>query len=117
MPLPNAKPVKLNSNLTIHAPLSRRGHGPGMIIIRGSTPAPARNAKATLDPEPLQKWAEESYTVVQVTVSEGHKTVKEDLRQAIDALNGHEKCDKKSGYGVIGGNTLYLCSYRLTEKL
>ncbi|KAJ5438130.1 uncharacterized protein N7458_009128 [Penicillium daleae] len=101
MLLPNAKPVKLTHNLTIHAPLSRQGHGPGIIIIRADTTASEKNERATLDPEPLQKWAEESYTVAQVTVSSDHRTVKEELRQAIDALGEHENCDKKTGYGVI----------------
>ncbi|OOQ89530.1 carboxymethylenebutenolidase [Penicillium brasilianum] len=101
MLLPNAKPVKLTHNLTLHAPLSRRGHGPGIIIIRADTTASEQNEQATLDPEPLQKWAEESYTVAQVTVSSDHRMVKEELRQAIDALGEHENCDKKTGYGVI----------------
>jgi carboxymethylenebutenolidase len=102
MLLPNAEPVKLTHNLTIHAPLSRQGHGPGIIIIRADTTASEKNERVTLDPEPLQKWAEESYTVAQVTVSLDHRTVKEELRQAIDALGKHENCDKKTGYGVIG---------------
>jgi carboxymethylenebutenolidase len=55
-----------------------------------------------LDPEPLQKWAEESYVVAQLEVSEGHMAIKEELRQALDALENHEKCSKKSSYGIIG---------------
>ncbi|BAE63903.1 unnamed protein product [Aspergillus oryzae RIB40] len=101
MLLPNAKPVKLTDNVTIHAPLSRQGHGPGIIIIRDDTPTSQRNERSTLDPEPLQKWAEESYTVVQVTVSSDHPAVKEDLHRAIDALSGHDNCDKETGYGGI----------------
>lgn len=97
----NTKPIKLTHKLTVHAPLSRRGHGPGIIIIRTATTTSMQNQSATLDPEPLQKWAEEGYAVVQVTVSSNCRTVKEDLRQAIDALNEHEKCDKKI-YGVMG---------------
>ncbi|KAJ5980611.1 hypothetical protein N7481_007909 [Penicillium waksmanii] len=100
MPLLNAKPIKLNHKLTVHAPLSRRGHGPGIIIIRTDTTTSMKNQRVTLDPEPLQKWAEEGYTVAQVTVSSNCRTVKADLRQAIDALDEHEKCDKKT-YGAI----------------
>ncbi|KAF3392808.1 hypothetical protein F1880_008513 [Penicillium rolfsii] len=101
MLLPDAKPVKLTNSLTIHAPLSRRGHGPGIIIIRADTAASEKHERATLDPEPLQKWAEESFTVAQVTVSSDHITVKEELRHAINALSEHEKCDKKTGFGLI----------------
>lgn len=116
MLLPNAKPVKLTHNLTIHAPLSHRGHGPGIIIIRADTTASEQNERPTLDPEPLQKWAEESYTVAQVTVSSDHRMVKEELRQAIDALGEHENCDKKTGYGVIGleAEIIFVKAYPVT---
>lgn len=102
MSLPNAQPVKLTSNLTIQAPLSRQGHGPGLLIIRSAAKPDQLNTKETLDPEPLQKWAEESYVIAQLEVSEGHTTINEDLRQALDALANHEKCSNKSSYGLIG---------------
>lgn len=102
MSFPNTQPVKLTPNLTIQAPLSRLGNGPGLLIIRSTANPDQLNTKETLDPEPLQKWAEESYVIAQLEVSEGHTTIKEDLRQALDALANHEKCIKKSSYGLIG---------------
>lgn len=109
MSLPKAQPVKLTSSLTIQAPLSRQGHGPGLIIIRSATKYDqVNNTKDTLDPEPLQKWAEESYVVAQLEVSEGHMTIKEEIRQALDVLASHEKCTKKSEYGIIGNCYLFI---------
>ncbi|KAL2827284.1 hypothetical protein BJY01DRAFT_255739 [Aspergillus pseudoustus] len=101
MPLPDAKPVKLTANLTIHAPLSRQGHGPGVVIIRSAVDPTAKNEKETLDPEPMQKWAEESFVVAQIQVAEDHATIKEDLLQALGALTAHEACSQKSEYGII----------------
>ncbi|CRG88991.1 carboxymethylenebutenolidase [Talaromyces islandicus] len=83
------------------APLSRQGHGPGLLIVRAAVTHDQLNTKKTLDPEPLQKWAEESYVVAQLEVSKGHTTVKKELRQALDALENHEKCSKKYSYGII----------------
>lgn len=104
MPLPNAQPVKLAPNLTIHAPLSRKGYGPGVLIVRSSVSSDQRNAEKTLDPEPLQKWAEEGFVSVEVEVSEDLQSMQEIFHQALSALETHEKCDKKSRYGLIGVN-------------
>ncbi|RFU30473.1 hypothetical protein B7463_g5875, partial [Scytalidium lignicola] len=101
MALPSAQPVKLTSNLTIQAPLSRLGHGPGLLILRPVIQSNTLNTQASLDPEPLQKWAEEGYVVAQLEVSDGHATIKEELRQAIDALVSHDKCSDKSKCGMI----------------
>ncbi|KAL4783697.1 hypothetical protein BJX76DRAFT_368170 [Aspergillus varians] len=101
MPLPNAQPVKLTENLTVHAPLSRQGHGPGILIITSAIEAGQVGQTESLDPEPLQKWAEESFVVAQLAISEDQDAIKDGLRQAIDALNQHEKCTKKSSYGLV----------------
>ncbi|PYI00616.1 dienelactone hydrolase [Aspergillus sclerotiicarbonarius CBS 121057] len=102
MPLPDAKPVKLTPNLTIHAPLSRQGHGPGILIIRSAVDPDQINPAATLDPEPLQKWAEEGYVTVEIEVSDDdHPALLDTLTHAINTLNTHEKCTNKSSYGLI----------------
>jgi carboxymethylenebutenolidase len=102
MTAPSYNPVKLTPTLSIQGPLSRRGTGPGLLIIQvptaESSPAVSR---PTLDPEPLQKWAEESYAVARVEIAEYGIVTEPDLRQAIDALARHDKCTSDS-YGVIG---------------
>lgn len=104
MPLPNAQPVKLAPNLTIQAPLSRKGYGPGILIVRSSVSPNQRNTEQTLDPEPLQKWAEEGFVCVEIEVPDDIQPTNEIFSQALDALKNHEKCDKKSCYGLIGVN-------------
>jgi len=86
MPLPNAQPVKLAPNLTIHAPLSRKGYGPGILIVRSSVSPDQRNAEKTLDPEPLQKWAEEGFVCVEIEVPDDLQPTKEIFYQALSAL-------------------------------
>ncbi|KAJ6051922.1 hypothetical protein N7499_011302 [Penicillium canescens] len=106
MPLPNAQPVKLAPSLTIHAPLSRHGSGPGMLIIRSPVSPGQQNWKKNLDPEPLQKWAEEGFVTVEIEVSESLQSIEDGLHQALAALNIHDKCNKKGCYGLIGENGL-----------
>lgn len=65
VPLPNAarEPIvgfKGAGSLSLQPPLTRRGHGPGLIVF-----VPALDGKTraeTLDPEPVQKWAEGART-------------------------------------------------------
>ena len=103
VPLPSAPSRSLGSNLTVQPPLSRRGHGPGLLIICPDH-TPLNRAQNTLDPPPLQKWAEEGYAVVQVGVPirEDQGSLKEALQKGIDALTSLEECDVKDKYGLIG---------------
>jgi len=50
------------------APLSRCGTGPGLIIIVADY-VDLRPHPKTLDPPPLEKWAEESYAVCQIRLN------------------------------------------------
>jgi len=88
-------PMVMGDYVTLQHPLTRRAKdsnnsaataataaaevGPGLIIIATAptTTEPSshhgerttkQQAKTTLDPQPLQKWAEEGFTVVQVTL-------------------------------------------------
>ncbi|GAA5874823.1 hypothetical protein JCM8547_005251 [Rhodosporidiobolus lusitaniae] len=81
-PLPSAQSVDLAPNVKLQPPLSRRGHGPGLVIVIPSPIAPSDEGKdggsaeqeeqekmrKLLDPPPLQKWAEEGYAVLQLEV-------------------------------------------------
>ncbi|KAH7037414.1 uncharacterized protein B0I36DRAFT_371929 [Microdochium trichocladiopsis] len=109
---PTAKPERLSPTLTIHAPLTHRGHGPGIVIVTDSaTSQTATNGDAqpheTLDPQPLQKWAEEGYVVAELRLSASGSSdddairLRDDLRVATEALTMHDKCTSKSRYAVI----------------
>jgi carboxymethylenebutenolidase len=66
----SAELAALPENALVQLPLSRRGRGPGLLIFlpRDYTPTTNEKQSKTLDPEPLQKWAEEGFAVVQLTI-------------------------------------------------
>lgn len=62
-----AQPLRLlGDRIITQKPLSRRGRGPGLLLLTPENNA-ARTDRKTLDPEPYQKWAEEGFVVVNVT--------------------------------------------------
>ncbi|KAI0404719.1 hypothetical protein F4802DRAFT_597893 [Xylaria palmicola] len=117
--LPSAAVVQLAGNATLQPPLTRRGHGPGLIIIvprdphdSGSGEQKAKSDEVysqspeVLDPLPRKKWAEEGYAVVQLILGdgkggEGAWDTEMALGQAIDVLRGREECDVKDQFGLI----------------
>ncbi|ODH45814.1 hypothetical protein GX48_08100 [Paracoccidioides brasiliensis] len=110
VPLPSAPPKHLGPNITLQPPLSRRGHGPGLLLVLPDGMV-ADKTKQTLDPPPLQKWAEEGYAVVEVrapaTASEHGSgsgsgySVLSALREGLEALRGLDECDVKDKFGLI----------------
>ncbi|RAH47258.1 uncharacterized protein BO95DRAFT_410504 [Aspergillus brunneoviolaceus CBS 621.78] len=98
--LPSAPPITVSPNITLQPPLSRCGEGPGLLLIRPANLAGCQTNNTTLDPAPLQKWAEESYTVVEITldtVSSGDAVgVSDAISAAVRALS---KCPQCSGRG------------------
>ncbi|KAJ8129325.1 hypothetical protein O1611_g4307 [Lasiodiplodia mahajangana] len=117
--LPSATIVRLSGNATLQPPLTRRGYGPGLIIVIPGDPQPGSNKEEgnsnasgdrnpkTLDPLPRKKWAEEGYAVVQLTFGVGEQGTEEwdvgtALDKAIEALAGLETCDVKDRFGLIG---------------
>lgn len=91
--LPSAAPLVLASNTTLQPPLSRRGTGPGLILLVPADPsaAPPAGWKTPLDPSPLLKWSEEGFCVLQMVVSAldgawGLPRVLEEGVKAIEAL-------------------------------
>lgn len=105
-PFASVPAVELSSQVTIQPPLSRCGHGPGLILIRPLCYATCQQRNKTLDPEPLKKWAEESFTVAQITM-DGQSGIErasvEDLiHDAEDGLSERPECDSKGKIGLIG---------------
>ncbi|PQE30157.1 carboxymethylenebutenolidase protein [Rutstroemia sp. NJR-2017a WRK4] len=105
-------PITIDANVALQEPLTRRGIGPGLLLI---TPAKyggreARNdggVQKTLDPEPLQKWAEEGFVVVEVKVIDDatdavREAFKESLAAALGAFKtSTAKCTDPHSLGVI----------------
>ncbi|KAF8165100.1 hypothetical protein B0H34DRAFT_687780 [Crassisporium funariophilum] len=95
VPLPNAPVVVLGPHSRLQPPLSRRGTGPGIIIFLPSLDsAPTKS----LDPDPLNKWAEEGFAVVAVTASDN---IPQALSHAVGALQALKEVDIKNKFAII----------------
>lgn len=104
--LPSASAVPLAMpNVIFQPPLSRRGTGPGLVVVRASKLSLRPHAKlglrTPLDPDPVQKWAEEGFAVVGVQLS-GDTDVTEALCVALAGLEESSKVDDTSRFGVLG---------------
>lgn len=99
--LPSARPVRIASNITLQPPLSRRGHGPGLILLTSIEIILGDRSEA-LDPFPLQKWAEEGYAVVEVKGSrDSNWDASADVTRGIQSLIELPECDVKDNFGLI----------------
>ncbi|KAK4547327.1 hypothetical protein LTR36_000983 [Oleoguttula mirabilis] len=98
--LPSARAFAVSDTITIQPPLTRRGHGPALIILVPAHLDLGSSAK-TLDPPPLQKWAEEGYTVVQLKVSDDVSSLKDDIQRALKACSDLTECDTTDSVGLI----------------
>ncbi|KAF1975642.1 NTF2-like protein [Bimuria novae-zelandiae CBS 107.79] len=99
--IPSAPPQQLSPHLTLQPPLSRRGSGPGLILVVDHY-ARLEVSEKSLDPPPLQKWAEEGFAVVQLKVPGKREDGGEfPLDRAIEALKRCEQCIWGNGVGLI----------------
>ncbi|KAI0848403.1 carboxymethylenebutenolidase [Daldinia vernicosa] len=87
--------------LTIQGPLSRRGHGPGLLLLVDAE-LDLRKHKKTLDPPPLYKWAEEGFAVAQLSVTKSDRILIHDgIRSALSKLLTLPSCDQVEKIGII----------------
>ncbi|KAI1849745.1 hypothetical protein JX266_004694 [Neoarthrinium moseri] len=101
-PLPSAKVVGVASNAFVQPPLSRRGHGPGIVIVDAGVPS--AESSDTIDPLPQKKWAEEGYAVARITYQkdiQAEWAIDSALEKAADALANLESCDTKDKFALI----------------
>lgn len=99
--IPSAPPQELSPHLTLQPPLSRRGSGPGLILVVDHY-SELDVSEKSLDPPPMQKWAEEGFAVVQLKVPGRNGDGGEfPLDRAIEALKGCEHCIWGDGIGLI----------------
>ncbi|KAF4968675.1 hypothetical protein FSARC_3961 [Fusarium sarcochroum] len=97
-PLPKPRLDEVQSGISILAPLSRRGHGPGLIIL-----VPDSTPQLTITegvPSLILKWAEEGYTVVEIQAS-ALTAGADAVASALDALKSHDRCDSHHAVGLI----------------
>lgn len=95
------EPQIISEQITLQAPLSRRGKGPGLVLVIDHY-AQVEKSEKHLDPPPLQKWAEEGFAVVQLLlpgkVEDGGEFP---LKKALELLEGCEGCEFEKGVGLI----------------
>lgn len=113
--LPTADLVKVDDHISLLPPLSRRGHGPGLILILPQdTPSYAEGGVVCENgiPPPLLKWAEEGFAVVEIREGAFTTTaaVQEVFAEATAALESCEPCSDEDGIGLIGKFKLFACS-------
>ncbi|EAU84292.2 dienelactone hydrolase [Coprinopsis cinerea okayama7 len=100
--LPNAPIRRINDHIGLQPPLSRRGHGPGVLLFLNSTKGVERSPKP-LDPGPVQKWAEEGFAVAFTTGIPSGSTVQKLLTEAENAFReSPEIVDIQNKFAVIG---------------
>ncbi|KAF2442265.1 NTF2-like protein [Karstenula rhodostoma CBS 690.94] len=99
--IPSAPAQHLSPHLTLQPPLSRRGSGPGLILVVDHY-AQLEVSEKSLDPPPLQKWAEEGFAVVQIKVPGKPEDGGEfSLARGLQALRDCKQCIWGDGVGLI----------------
>lgn len=94
--------VQITPEITVQPPLSRRGTGPGLVLIVSSDLELGHHEK-TLDPPPLQKWAEESFAVAQIIVdAKSVENISDQITTAVEALGKEPDCSSDGKVGVVG---------------
>lgn len=99
-PLPQSELKTVGSGVSILSPLSRRGVGPGLILLVPSVD----NALAIEEGVPALplKWAEEGYTVIAIQPTAFKIGARETLELAIQTFRKSDKCDPKDVVGLVG---------------
>ncbi|EHA47811.1 hypothetical protein MGG_09427 [Pyricularia oryzae 70-15] len=98
-PLPTTNLKSIGSGVSLLAPLSRRGHGPGIILL-----VPDHEDQLTISqgvPSLLVKWAEEGYAVVEIQRKALEGDAAAAVSLAVDGLAGCEACQPKDKIGVV----------------
>lgn len=105
--LPSAKCKKLAEGVYLQPPLSRRGHGPAVVLLVPHASSPDATEvvgdNATVPISPRQKWAEEGFAVVEIQslAADSNGLYKKSIELALEALYQCRSCERKP-FGLIG---------------
>ncbi|XWW93355.1 hypothetical protein V2A60_001288 [Cordyceps javanica] len=101
-PLPSAQLQKLTLGISLQPPLTRRGFGPGLIILTTVHEYDEKVTHRDDAPTPVLKWAEEGYTVVQISAAAIETSNADQVFSvAMDALEKSDTCQPKGNVGVV----------------
>ncbi|KAG6813453.1 hypothetical protein H0H92_010787 [Tricholoma furcatifolium] len=100
--LPSAPLHVITESEVIQPPLTRRGTGPGIVLIlpHAENLDIRKNGVKPLDPEPVQKWAEEGFAVAAITPSSDW-SFEVSFNRCVDALLELPELDKRDKFAVI----------------
>lgn len=113
-PLPSPELTEVKPGVALLKPLSRRGTGPGIIILTCDYEDSLAIKSGV--PSPLIKWAEEGYTVVEIqsrALGGGQDDV---LKLAFQLLTDCDKCEPKDKVGLVGMGNVCLLDSRRTQN-
>lgn len=99
-PLPQNHLEAVAEGISLLLPLSRRGTGPGLILL-----VPSLDKALAIEegvPSLPVKWAEEGYTVVAIEQGALKGNALQALQAATTALKGSDKCEPKDVVGLAG---------------
>ena len=102
--IPQPKYDKVANGVSLLHPLSRRGHGPGIIVLIHEDDITKTHDPTGIHdgiPMPTFKWAEEGYVVAEVR-QQAWEDSKNPLAAAIDAIFSCDSCDQKESVGLVG---------------
>jgi carboxymethylenebutenolidase len=95
--VPPMKPEQIAEGVTLIRPLSRKGVGPGMILLvpnqDSETPIEIENGIPSL----RMKWAEEGYCVVEIRPQASSSA----LKAAVTKLDACQECEPKEKMGLV----------------
>ena len=101
LPLPSASVIEASLGVSIQPPLSRLGKGPALVLLVDQE-YHAKVPSESLDPAPIQKWAEESYNVGQIDVSKVSGDFGATLSETIASIKKLPSYDGNVKIGIIG---------------
>ncbi|OAA64021.1 LEA domain protein [Cordyceps fumosorosea ARSEF 2679] len=101
-PLPSAPLQRLATGISLQPPLTRRGFGPGLIILTTGDEYDEEVTHRDDAPTPVLKWAEEGYAVVQISAAAIASSGAEKASSvAVQALNRCDACKPKDKVGIV----------------
>jgi carboxymethylenebutenolidase len=101
-PLPSAKLQVLKPGVSLQPPLTRLGSGPGLILFTTDDIYDEKLEQRDDAPTAVLKWAEEGYTVVQISAAAvGKSNIEDLLTEAVKAIEKCDACQPKDKVGVV----------------
>ncbi|KAI9148307.1 LEA domain protein [Paramyrothecium foliicola] len=101
-PLPSAKLQVLAPGISLQPPLTRRGSGPGLVILTTATEYDEEVTHRDDAPTAVLKWAEEGYTVAQIsTTAIESSTLQKAITEALQGFNNCDACQPKDKVGLV----------------